>query len=68
MSYFTDLYQEEKILRKHGFDYWPDERELAEYLFDTNDRMDVICAALGFCTYQDVRGRWCIDAAAEQVV
>ncbi|MEF9876662.1 MAG: hypothetical protein RR842_08520 [Gordonibacter sp.] len=42
MSYdssFSDIYKEEKLLRRHGFEQWPGEEELARYLFNVNDKL-----------------------------
>lgn len=66
-SYFTSIMKDEKLLREHGFDAWPNEEELSRYLMDTNDRMTALEQALGLTTTQDIRGRWQVQRSREAV-
>lgn len=68
MGYFEGFCNDKQLLKRHGFDHWPSEDELAEYLFETNDRMDAVCAALRLETCIDVRGRWHVYPVGKQGV
>lgn len=61
--YFRGLYDQQRLLRAHGFESWPDEVELANYLFSLDDKISVLCDSLGIRLVQDCQGRWVkIDA------
>lgn len=64
--YFSSLEKRKRDATQHGFDRWPDEEDLAKYLFETNDRIDALCSALGVVVYQDVRGRWLVERAGQE--
>lgn len=66
--YFKSAIADERMLRAHGFDQWATNEELAEYLFDTNDRIDALCNALGLATCKDVRNRWFVERMPRQEV
>lgn len=57
-SYFGAYEHDKRIALSHGFDAWPDDYQLARYLFDVSDRVDAVCSALGIETATDARGRW----------
>lgn len=56
-GYFRQLAEQQHALRAHGFDYFPTEEELLAYLFDTNDKLELLATALGFSIEKDVLGR-----------
>lgn len=61
--YFQSLYDQQRLLRAHGFENWPDEIELANYLFTLDDKISVLCDSLGIHLVKDCQGRWVkIDA------
>ena len=47
-GYFRQLAEQQCILTAHGFDHFPNEEEPLAYLFDTNDRLELLATALGF--------------------
>ncbi|MGI6535058.1 MAG: hypothetical protein ACOX12_01340 [Eggerthellaceae bacterium] len=57
-SFFSDMLADERLLSKHGLDAWPEERELARYLFDLEGKVDAIARASGLAVEKDVRGNW----------
>ena len=58
--YFANMAQEERRLAAHGHTHLPDEAELAEHIFDIDDKIGLICGVLGVSIEKDYRGRWCI--------
>lgn len=62
-DYFYVLAREEKLLKDHGFEGWPDPIELAEYVFGLSDKIDLILEELGLAAYRDFLGRWHIERA-----
>ncbi len=59
-AFFATLTREDRLLRNHGFDNWPNSTELARYAFSVNDKIDAICDALQIETIQDTRGNWVV--------
>lgn len=56
-GYFRQLAEQQCVLTAHGFNHFPNEEELLAYLFDTNDRLELLATALGFSIEKDVLGR-----------
>ena len=57
-GYFRQLAEQQCILTAHCFDHFPNEEEPLAYLFDTNDRLELLATALGFSIEKDVLGRY----------
>lgn len=57
-NYFYEELKTQKLLAAHGFDQWPDEEELARYLFDISDKIDALAASLELSVQADMRGHW----------
>ncbi|WP_225749445.1 hypothetical protein [Paraeggerthella sp. Marseille-Q4926] len=67
-TYFSDILRADKLLKTHGFDRWPTEEEIILYLFEMNDRIDAICSFVGVETSKDIRGRWIVRNAEQEVI
>lgn len=65
---FFDQVRDERMLKGHGFDAWPDVDELTRYACDLEDALQVLAAQLGCRLERDVRGRWALVRAAEGLV
>lgn len=59
-NYIDHLYCEKKFLQKHGLDSWPLEQELAKYVLDLEDKIDVLCRHLKVVIEKDYRGSWVV--------
>ncbi|MCC6108662.1 MAG: hypothetical protein LIV29_01290 [Denitrobacterium sp.] len=57
-DFFSSLLADERLLREHGLESWPDGRDLALYLFDLEEKMDATARACGLVAEKDVRGDW----------
>lgn len=57
-DFFSDLFSDERLLREHGLDQWPEGRELARYLFDLESKVDAVARASGLAVEKDMRGNW----------
>lgn len=56
-SYFNKLADRCRSMAEHGFDHFPDEGELLDYLIETNDKIDLLAGTLGMRIEKDARGR-----------
>ena len=54
-AYFYGHQIDVQMLKEHGFERWPDNEELARYVFDV---MDAICDSLGLELKRDYRHIW----------
>ena len=57
-NYFDNLAKRAEALRGHGFDHFPSDKELLDYLMETNDNIDLVAGALGLRLEKDWRGRF----------
>ncbi|MGI6590015.1 MAG: hypothetical protein ACOX1O_00135 [Eggerthellaceae bacterium] len=57
-DFFSSLLADERLLREHGLESWPDGRDLTLYLFDLEEKIDAIAGACGLVVEKDVRGDW----------
>ena len=57
---FAGLLRDERMLRGHGFDAWPDVDELTRYACGLEDAVQVLAGQLGCRLERDVRGRWAL--------
>lgn len=64
-NYFSEISEERRLLRSHGFDRWPDGEELARRLFDVEDAMAELAEIHGVIVVKDVRGRLSLRRAEQ---
>lgn len=57
-SYMQHLAQDERLLKAHGFDAWPDADETFRFACDAADSVYALANALRIQLIRDVRGRW----------
>lgn len=55
-SYFRDAYQDQRLLKSHGFDAWPDAEELARYVFGLEEKVDALASMVDVDLGRDLRG------------
>ena len=55
--YFTSMLDDQRLLKAHGFDDWPDDEELVRYLFAVEEKIDLLASINGIQLERDVRGR-----------
>lgn len=53
----SSAYQDQRLLKAHGFDHWPGDEELVRYLFSLEEKIDFLAHANGIQFERDVRGR-----------
>lgn len=56
-DYFALMIEDQRLLEKHGFDHWPGDEELVRYLFDVEEKIDLLAQVMGLEMERDVRGR-----------
>ena len=56
-SYFENLTDQKMNVRDHGFDHFPSDEKLVDYLFETNGKIDLVANAMGVRVERDVCGR-----------
>ena len=57
-SYFANMALQQRRLQLHGFDHYPSEEELFDYVIDLNDKVNALYWALGMKSVRDSRGTW----------
>ena len=57
-GFFRELINDERMLRSHGFDGWPNNEELVRYACDLEDGLHALAEAFGVELTKDARGRW----------
>ena len=62
---FAGQLRDERMLRGHGFDTWPDVDELTRYACDLEDAVQVLAGRLGCRLERDVRGNWALVRSDE---
>ena len=67
-AYFASLVRDEGMLRSHGFDSWPDARDLARFACDLEDGLQALAGTLGVRLAKDIRGKWAIIGKDEEAV
>jgi len=67
-AYFASLVRDEGMLRSHGFDSWPDARDLARFACDLEDGLQALAGTLGVRLAKDIRGKWVIIGKDEEAV
>ena len=67
-AYFASLVRDEGMLRSHGFDSWPDARDLARFACDLEDGLQTLAGTLGVRLAKDIRGKWVIIGKDEEAV
>lgn len=67
-GYFRQLAEQQRTLKAHGFDHFPTEEELLAYLCDTNGRLELLAAALGFSIEKDVLGRYFLTPCRKEAI
>ena len=67
-AYFASLVRDEGMLRSHGFDSWPDARDLARFACDLEDGLQTLAGTLGVRLAKGVRGNWVVIAKDEEAV
>lgn len=65
---FAGQLRDERMLRGHGFDAWPDIDELTRYACDLEDALQVLAGQLGCRLERDVRGNWVLVRGIERSV
>lgn len=53
----STAYQDQRLLKAHGFDRWPGDEELVRYLFFVEEKIDFLAHVNGIHFERDVRGR-----------
>ena len=61
-DYFLKMLEQEQMLKRHGFDHWPDDEELLYYLCSVDDKLDAVIDRLDLKAEQTRRG-WRIEKA-----
>ncbi|MDD5924974.1 hypothetical protein [Ellagibacter isourolithinifaciens] len=64
-NYFNKLADRNRSMAEHGFDHFPDDGELLDYLIETNDKVDLLAGALGMRIEKDTRGRFRVAPGRE---
>lgn len=59
-NYYGRLHDERKYLQKRGLDSWPLDEDLAKYVLDLEDKVDVLCRYLKVAVEKDYRNRWVV--------
>lgn len=67
-TYFDGLAAQERRLSEHGFDHYPTDEELLEYLMQLNDKVNALYRATGMDAVQDWRGNWHAHPARREAV
>ena len=67
-AYFASLVRDEGMLRSHGFDSWPDARDLARFACDLEDGLQALAGTRGVRLAKDIRGKWVIIGKDEEAV
>lgn len=57
-EFFTSLQADQIILKRHGFESWPDVEDLTRYVFEV---VDALGEALSLNFTRDVRGRMVVS-------
>lgn len=55
--FYTSIHEDQRLLKAHGFDRWPDNEELARQLFRIEEKIDLLSRINGIQFERDVRGR-----------
>ena len=55
--FFPSAYEDQRLLKAHGFDHWPGDEELVRYLFAVEEKVDLLARANGIQLERDARGR-----------
>lgn len=50
-------FEDQRLLKAHGFERWPTEEELLRHLFKVEDKVGILAGLLGYRIAPDVRGR-----------
>lgn len=67
-TYFADLARDERMLKSHGFNAWPDVDDLTRYACDLENGLQVLAGAFGVRLARDVRGNWVVVAKDEEAI
>lgn len=51
------VYDDQRLLKAHGFDHWPCDEELVRYLFAAEEKVDLLARVNGIQFERDARGR-----------
>ena len=67
-TFFASLARDERMLKSHGFDAWPDVDDLTRYACDLENALQALADAFGVRLARDVRGSWIVVAKSEEVI
>ncbi len=56
-QFFPSAYEDQRLLKAHGFDHWPGDEELVRYLFAIEEKVDLLARVNGVQLERDARGR-----------
>lgn len=57
-AYFPRLAARQRLLEEHGFDRYPTEDELLDYVLEMSDRLNALYEALGLIAVEGRGGSW----------
>lgn len=65
-SYSTSHLAEDRWLRSHGLEHWPDEQELARLVLGLKDEIAALADALGLAPTRDIHGQWAFEPTGQE--
>lgn len=67
-TYFDGLAMGQRKLHRHGFDRYPTDEELLDYIMQLDDKVTALYNACGLEAVLDWRGAWHVHPSRQEVV